>query len=641
MRIVTPTAQQFPPLPSPSKALFPGQELLLDAPPPVPPLPEHFLHHHAAASGLAPVPAPAADAHAAPPASFTRMAWEDALHLSPPPASGTGSDVMDLASSMSLDHHQQQQPQQLQHQSSFDSIASGFAMDSTLVIDPPVPVLQPPPAPGTLRRERRTLGDRTVIRESLGLTLSSSFQLPEDFAAAAASSTATTDAIAPPPVPPKDVMLTFESAAEAFMLSNGLATSTLPNAFPADTATYSAPALQQPVAPVYQPMPAMTMAMSSPAMGHTLENAPSFASLHSMASISSLSSVSSASSLRSVSSNFQSMTDSQQGGKALLAPVPRASTSEVERALDDALLRVDFNDITVSELKDLLRQRGRQATGRKALLAERLKEEIASVHAKRAAENAAAMGFPMASAAPLMPQGMVGAQFASSAASLLTPAPSAPTSPMILPGASAMAPLGSPRFQPYAGRPRTNSVQYGMAGTAPSPLVGPQARHRTNSMSVVAPERARSGSLSFLPPQLAGMSLGYDDPAAAPVMMQQQLQQQQLTPPQHPTQLHGVQPFAPPNGANFGMVAPNSATAFPVATTTTPGMDSQQLYNAIPSGPTAQMLPLIVSSQPQQPLQQLAPMHMTAPAATANAHPKMFANLPHHFPVHHASTSSL
>lgn len=46
-----------------------------------------------------------------------------------------------------------------------------------------------------------------------------------------------------------------------------------------------------------------------------------------------------------------------------------------QKQLDSQLEKVDFNDITVSELKEMLRQRGKPATGKKAVLLQRLQEE--------------------------------------------------------------------------------------------------------------------------------------------------------------------------------------------------------------------------------------------------------------------------
>ncbi|KAG0166117.1 hypothetical protein DFQ28_009009 [Apophysomyces sp. BC1034] len=46
-----------------------------------------------------------------------------------------------------------------------------------------------------------------------------------------------------------------------------------------------------------------------------------------------------------------------------------------QRRLNDQLVKVNFDDITVSELKEMLRQRGKPAMGKKALLMKRLQEE--------------------------------------------------------------------------------------------------------------------------------------------------------------------------------------------------------------------------------------------------------------------------
>ncbi|KAI8094694.1 hypothetical protein BDF21DRAFT_409272 [Thamnidium elegans] len=46
-----------------------------------------------------------------------------------------------------------------------------------------------------------------------------------------------------------------------------------------------------------------------------------------------------------------------------------------QKQLDNQLDKVDFDDITVSELKEMLRQRGKPATGKKAVLLQRLQEE--------------------------------------------------------------------------------------------------------------------------------------------------------------------------------------------------------------------------------------------------------------------------
>ncbi|CAG8457521.1 10317_t:CDS:1 [Paraglomus occultum] len=59
------------------------------------------------------------------------------------------------------------------------------------------------------------------------------------------------------------------------------------------------------------------------------------------------------------------------------------SSEEYQRKLDEELEKVDFEDITVSELKDMLRQRGKPATGKKAVLMQRLQEEMDHLKAKQ------------------------------------------------------------------------------------------------------------------------------------------------------------------------------------------------------------------------------------------------------------------
>nr|CAG8575977.1 7087_t:CDS:2 [Entrophospora candida] len=55
---------------------------------------------------------------------------------------------------------------------------------------------------------------------------------------------------------------------------------------------------------------------------------------------------------------------------------PPMSSEEYRHKLNEELEKVDFSDITVSELKNLLRQRNKPATGKKAILMQRLQEEV-------------------------------------------------------------------------------------------------------------------------------------------------------------------------------------------------------------------------------------------------------------------------
>ncbi|KAL0083603.1 hypothetical protein J3Q64DRAFT_1836097 [Phycomyces blakesleeanus] len=69
--------------------------------------------------------------------------------------------------------------------------------------------------------------------------------------------------------------------------------------------------------------------------------------------------------------------------------VQRANTAQPfdaeqhQRRLDDQLVKTDFGDITVSELKEMLRQRSKPATGKKAVLMQRLQDERDIIKAVR------------------------------------------------------------------------------------------------------------------------------------------------------------------------------------------------------------------------------------------------------------------
>ena len=60
-----------------------------------------------------------------------------------------------------------------------------------------------------------------------------------------------------------------------------------------------------------------------------------------------------------------------------------ARTEEQQKHLDDAMERVDFEDVTVAELKEMLRQRGKHGGGKKADLIKRLQAEIDVIRANR------------------------------------------------------------------------------------------------------------------------------------------------------------------------------------------------------------------------------------------------------------------
>lgn len=61
----------------------------------------------------------------------------------------------------------------------------------------------------------------------------------------------------------------------------------------------------------------------------------------------------------------------------------QARTEEQQRRLDEAMERVNFEDVTVAELKEMLRQRGKHGGGKKADLIKRLQAEIDVIRANR------------------------------------------------------------------------------------------------------------------------------------------------------------------------------------------------------------------------------------------------------------------
>ncbi|KAF9115547.1 hypothetical protein BGX27_007434 [Mortierella sp. AM989] len=64
-----------------------------------------------------------------------------------------------------------------------------------------------------------------------------------------------------------------------------------------------------------------------------------------------------------------------------------ARTEEQQKLLDDAMERVDFEDVTVAELKEMLRQRGKHGGGKKADLIKRLQSEIELIRSNRNPAN--------------------------------------------------------------------------------------------------------------------------------------------------------------------------------------------------------------------------------------------------------------
>ncbi|KAI8813434.1 hypothetical protein BJ742DRAFT_484211 [Cladochytrium replicatum] len=100
-------------------------------------------------------------------------------------------------------------------------------------------------------------------------------------------------------------------------------------------------------------------------------------------------------------SNFTPRISNKDSPGLLLLPIPpppskkeeqpQLTPNELLAKLDDELVKIDFEDITVTELKELLRQRGLPSSGKKAALVGRLHTELeVSVVRRRDARAAAA-----------------------------------------------------------------------------------------------------------------------------------------------------------------------------------------------------------------------------------------------------------
>ncbi|KAL7746066.1 hypothetical protein RI367_008618 [Sorochytrium milnesiophthora] len=202
-------------------------------------------------------------------------------------------------------------------------------------------------------------------------------------------------------------------------------------------------------------------------------------------------------------------TNAAAAGAIPLLPAPRASEMEIMTGLEDALLRIDFNDITVSELKDMLRQRGKPATGKKVVLMERLRVEIQEIRQRRNSLSSPAdypqqqqqqqqqqmmMMMQHAEQQPLMqPMLMVPSQ----------PAPSFPPQsslPIAVPTTATpattpvVAPLNvitatSPRFQPYPPPPRSRMNSFSLSSplaTSPNAQMASYQLHQQQQQQAIA-----------------------------------------------------------------------------------------------------------------------------------------------------------
>ncbi|KAG5456126.1 MAG: hypothetical protein BJ554DRAFT_4223, partial [Olpidium bornovanus] len=188
-----------------------------------------------------------------------------------------------------------------------------------------------------------------------------------------------------------------------------------------------------------------------------------------------------------------------------IPPKTPLEASKRHRMLDEALDAVDFEDITVAELKEMLRLRGLVTTGKKAVLIDRLRsvrERIRRVKSLDFAADAAAAGEPQgrppvyfrppAAMAPLGSDPLVSGRIAAPtpatvrAVAAAALAPEAAFDPVAVTRGAAAAPAPGPqqlhfaalRPRPHAqqqqqqqrgARPRANSIAGGFAPCAARP----------------------------------------------------------------------------------------------------------------------------------------------------------------------------
>jgi hypothetical protein len=144
-------------------------------------------------------------------------------------------------------------------------------------------------------------------------------------------------------------------------------------------------------------------------------------------------------------------------------PFQPFDSEQRQKRLDDQLVKVDFDDITVSELKEMLRQRGKPATGKKAILLQRLQEEREIIKAaKNGGRPISLQQQPLNEESGSSPMMMAASMPNNSSSMLLSSSPG--TSLLSLNRSIQDMHIGSPpsqpsrRFSPYATSPRSNPV---------------------------------------------------------------------------------------------------------------------------------------------------------------------------------------
>ncbi|KAJ1560834.1 hypothetical protein HK405_005802 [Cladochytrium tenue] len=164
---------------------------------------------------------------------------------------------------------------------------------------------------------------------------------------------------------------------------------------------------------------------------------------------------------------------------ATAAP-PLTREQQVSR-LDEELLRIDFDDVTVAYLKELLRRRGMPSSGRKVKLLERIRLEVAKLHRTMLQDqDAAAASSAAVAASAASPSG---SQSSSRSASPAASSRSTPSPPLPVPTPSG-AP--APSYRGGGASPVVPASRRRSRGSPSSSARGPQPASSLSSEVAVA-----------------------------------------------------------------------------------------------------------------------------------------------------------
>ncbi|KAJ8652155.1 hypothetical protein O0I10_012213 [Lichtheimia ornata] len=169
---------------------------------------------------------------------------------------------------------------------------------------------------------------------------------------------------------------------------------------------------------------------------------------------------------------------------------------EHQRQLDDQLEKVDFDDITVSELKDMLRQRGKPATGKKVVLVQRLQEERELIKAIRSGKIQRHSQPPPPSSRPIESARPRSFQASSPMAIHAAVQQQPPQSPMLGAGGSSSSVPNSSLMIPGSPNSVTMSLNRMHIG---SPPMTAQQQHPRRFSPYATPSSPRLGSSSPKP----------------------------------------------------------------------------------------------------------------------------------------------